>query len=184
MSINCCIISPNGTSPVPLPQEKFFFQQHSVKVVLDCNENGYPGNSGGYWQGTGHVTLTNQRIVFVANPPSAEFLSLAIPITHFKGWKLEQPWFGANYVAGIVVPVIGGGLSKGGTATITFKEGGAIEFTTILQGLMERMAETNEMPQHFEPLPAYEAASASQPQASTAATQPYNDLPPSYDDLH
>jgi hypothetical protein len=32
------MLTQDGKSPVPLPQEKMFFTQSDVKLVLDCNE--------------------------------------------------------------------------------------------------------------------------------------------------
>lgn len=34
-----------------------------------------------------------------------DFRNLNVPIRNFKNWKLEQPWFGANFVSGVVIPV-------------------------------------------------------------------------------
>ncbi|KAI8097777.1 uncharacterized protein BX664DRAFT_327245 [Halteromyces radiatus] len=199
MSLNCAMLSHDRQSVIPLPQEKAFFTQSSIKLVLDCSEDGYPGNSSGYWSSQGLIYLSNQRIVFIAQKPNDSLQSLNIPILHLKNWKLEQPWFGANYIEGIVLPVSGGGLLKNGKLRLTFTEGGAIEFTTILQALYERLAETNEMPSHFEPLPTYQSESSSstampeysQQQSTTSMSLPSqrvadeeDDLPPSYDAIH
>ncbi|CAO3680214.1 unnamed protein product [Rhizopus stolonifer] len=142
-----------------------FFTQSDVKLVLDCNEEpGYPGNSSTYFESSrGTVILSNQRIIYLVDKPS-ELNNLNIPILNFKQWKLEQPWFGANYVSGIVLPVPGGGLIKNGQLRLTFSEGGAIEFANILRNLLERMGETNEIPREYEPLPQYQ--------------QPQDSLPP------
>lgn len=47
-----------------------------------------------------------------------------MPIMNFKRWKLEQPWFGANYISGVLLPVPGGGLMRNGQVKLTFSEGG------------------------------------------------------------
>ncbi|KAI7892135.1 uncharacterized protein EV154DRAFT_505735 [Mucor mucedo] len=171
MSLNWVMLTQDGTAPVPLPQEKIFFTQSHVKMVLDCNETGYPGNSEGYYESDkGTVILSNQRIIYLAQNPTPEFKNLNVPVLNFKNWKLEQPWFGANFVAGVVIPVHGGGLTKAGNLKITFSEGGAIEFTNILRNLLERIGESNEVPREYEPLPAYQGGSS----------QPADDLPPQY----
>ncbi|KAI9018000.1 hypothetical protein CLU79DRAFT_706275 [Phycomyces nitens] len=162
MSLNWAMMSPDGQTPVLLPGEKVFFAQDSVKMVLDCNENGYPGNSGGYWEANGTAILTNQRVVFAASSPTQQFQTLNVPVLAWKNWKLEQPWFGANYISGTLVPVPGGGLSKNGKLVLTFREGGAIQFTAMYRELLERMGETGQTPQHCEPLPAYEGPSSGQ----------------------
>ncbi|KAF7726042.1 hypothetical protein EC973_009107 [Apophysomyces ossiformis] len=143
MSLNCVMLTPDAKGFVPLPGEKIFFSQDAVRMLLDCNENGYPGNSGGYWEAKGTVTLSNQRIVFMATPPTAQLQSLNIPTGSLKNWKLEQPWFGANYISGVLLPVPGGGLPKSGKLELKFTEG-----------------ESNEIPQEYEPLPTYEGPSS------------------------
>ncbi|KAI8068645.1 hypothetical protein BC940DRAFT_298704 [Gongronella butleri] len=217
MSVNWVMLGPDSCMPVPLPREKMFFTQEKVKMVLDCSDNttGYPGNTTGAsskWEANGVVTLSNQRIIFVARPSTAKCQSINIPITNLKKWKLEQPWFGANYIHGTVLPVPGGGMERHGLMTLTFQEGGAIEFTTMLRTLLERMAETSEMPAHLEPLPQYEGRESASSStavdsvsmmpagaamgafgamgAATAMTaqppgaQPHEDLPPSYDTIN
>ncbi|CAO3635402.1 unnamed protein product [Cunninghamella blakesleeana] len=189
MSINWVMLSQDGRSPVPLPQEKMFFSQESVKMVLDCNENsGYPGNTGGYWDRKGTVYLSNQRIIFIAKEPTQEFQSLNIPLLNLKQWKLEQPWFGANYIEGAVIPVPNGGLKTAGKLVLTFIDGGATEFTTIFHSLLERLAETNEMPSHYEALPTYMPPPPPQQQQQQPSSSNHpssilpNELPPSYDE--
>ncbi|KAI8085899.1 uncharacterized protein B0P05DRAFT_534163 [Gilbertella persicaria] len=176
MSINWVMLTQDGKAPVPLPQEKIFFTQKDVKLILDCNETeaGYPGHSEGYFESNkGTVILSNQRIMYLVEHPNSEFKNLNVPIMNFKNWKLEQPWFGANYIAGVVLPVQNGGLTKNSQLKLTFSEGGAIEFTTILRSLLERMGESNDIPAEYEPLPTY------QPDQSSSSP-PDHDLPPQY----
>ncbi|ORX59777.1 hypothetical protein DM01DRAFT_151005 [Hesseltinella vesiculosa] len=174
MSINWVTLHPDGRTPVPLPQEKMFFTQDKVSLVLDCTQpNVYPGHgTSAKWAAHGEVTISNQRVMFIAQPSTPQFQSLNVPILKFKNWKLNQPWFGANNIQGTVIPVPGGGMETHGQLTLTFQEGGAIEFTTILRNLMERMAETSETPAHLEPLPQYQASSSHD-----------QDLPPNYNDI-
>ncbi|KAI8639303.1 hypothetical protein BD408DRAFT_421552 [Parasitella parasitica] len=170
MSVNWVMLTQDGKAPVPLPQEKMFFTQSHVKMVLHCNDSAgeYPGHSEGYFESNkGTVILSNQRIVYLAEEATPiDFKNLNIPIRNLKNWKLEQPWFGANFVSGVVIPVQGGGLTKTSSLKVTFTEGGAIEFTNILRNLLERIAESNEVPVEYEPLPAYE-----------------DNLPPTHDDM-
>ncbi|CAO3651246.1 unnamed protein product [Mucor hiemalis] len=188
MSVNWVMLTQDGAAAVPLPQEKMFFTQPSVKLVMDCNEvaGGYPGNSEAYYESNkGTVILSNQRIIYLASNTTSHFQNLNIPILNFKNWKLEQPWFGANFVSGVVIPVQGGGLTKAGNLKLTFSEGGAIEFTTILRNLLERIGESNEVPREYEPLPAYvqpETSTSSQlpPPAQQRQYPPPDDLPPQY----
>ncbi|CEP07283.1 hypothetical protein [Parasitella parasitica] len=160
MSINWVMLTQDGKAPVPLPQEKMFFTQPDVKMVLYCNDSagGYPGHSEAYFKSDkGTVILSNQRIIYLAEAATTiDFRNLNIPIRNFKNWKLEQPWFGANFVSGVVIPVQNGGLTKNASLKLTFTEGGAIEFTNILRNLLERIEESNEIPAEYEALPAYQ----------------------------
>lgn len=46
------------------------------------------------------------KIVFVAKDQQNSVMkSLSIPFSQFKNWHLEQPWFKANYITAIVLPV-------------------------------------------------------------------------------
>ncbi|KAG2174905.1 hypothetical protein INT43_005967 [Umbelopsis isabellina] len=125
MSINWTMVAQDGLSPVPLPAEKIFFKQSSIKFELDCNANGYPGNSGGAWQdANGTVFLSNQRIIYLPQRPTDTLKSFHVPLQSMKNCRYEQPWFAANYISGQVLPVPGGGLSQPGQVKLTFKEGG------------------------------------------------------------
>ncbi|KAG0190915.1 hypothetical protein DFQ28_001353 [Apophysomyces sp. BC1034] len=188
------MLSPDGQDSVPLPGEKVFFKQDGVRMVLDCNEKGH-------WEAKGIVILSNQRIVFIAASPTPQFQSLNVPTGNLKNWQLEQPWFGANYISGVLIHVPNGGLPKSGKLELRFTEGGAIEFTTIYRSLLERIGETNEVPQHYEPLPSYEGPSSGthfpapsvqyppppmpMPMPMPSGTPQYpppSDLPPTYEE--
>ncbi|KAI8145109.1 hypothetical protein BJV82DRAFT_604970 [Fennellomyces sp. T-0311] len=143
MSLNWAMLVPDQEEPVLLPGEHGrLFVQDNIKVVLNDQSSS--------WEAKGRVWLSNQRIVVITT--SGSFRSLNIPLTGFKNWKLEQPWFSANYISGTVVPTPGGGLQRAATMTLTFTEGGAIEFTNIYRSLMERMAAGG----MEEPLPVYQ----------------------------
>ncbi|KAG2190338.1 hypothetical protein INT46_006673 [Mucor plumbeus] len=137
-------------------------------------------NRGYFESSKGTVILSNQRVIYLAETSNApDFKNLNIPIRNFKNWKLEQPWFGANFVSGVVIPVQGGGLTRNSNLKITFTEGGAIEFTTILRNLLERIGESNEIPREYEPLPAYQGERSNNLQAQSPPS-PHDDLPPQY----
>ncbi|KAI9489613.1 hypothetical protein BDB00DRAFT_842225 [Zychaea mexicana] len=135
MSLNWAMLTSNGEDsggdPVLLPGEQGrLYAQDKIKAVLE-------DQSSSRWEAKGRVWISNQRIVVIAE--SGSFRTLNIPLTSFKNWKLEQPWFSANYINGTVVPTPGGGLQRPTTLTLTFTEGGAIEFTTVYRNLMERV---------------------------------------------
>ncbi|CAO3693483.1 unnamed protein product [Umbelopsis ramanniana] len=176
MSINWTMIGPDGRTPVPLPREKVFFTQSSTSFELDCSGSGYPGTSGGAWHhANGIVFLSNQRVIFLPDRPSPQFKSFHVPLLSLKNCRYEQPWFAANYISGHVLPVAGGGLSQPGQLKLTFKEGGGFEFYSIFRDLLERIDETNEVPQHLEALPTYTPTSSN----ATGSIAP-GENPPAY----
>ncbi|KAI9279026.1 hypothetical protein BC943DRAFT_284343 [Umbelopsis sp. AD052] len=171
MSINWTMIAPDGRTPVPLPREKIFFKQSSTNFELDCSGSGYPGTSGGAWHdANGTVFLSNQRVIYLPDRPSQQLKSFHVPLLSLKSCKYEQPWFAANYISGHVLPVAGGGLSQPGQLKLIFKEGGGFEFYSIFRELLERIDETNEVPQHLEALPTYTASGSVAP----------GEMPPAY----
>ncbi|KAI8048998.1 hypothetical protein BDF22DRAFT_623418 [Syncephalis plumigaleata] len=138
MSINQVALSTDGNAPVLLPNEKVFFEKSSVRLELTYG-NGYPGSSGCYTAASGHVYLSNQRIIYLPRPSLVGFHSLAMPLLNINQGKLTQPWFNANYYSCIVEPVYQGGLPAPSHVKLYFTEGGAFEFTTIYRQLRERM---------------------------------------------
>ena len=58
---------------------------------------------------------------------SGSFRTLNIPLTSFRNFKLEQPWFSANYVSATILPTPGGGLQRTSTLTFAFTEGGKVD---------------------------------------------------------
>lgn len=87
--------------------------------------------------------------MYLAHSTTPQFKNLNVPILNFKNWKLEQPWFGANFVSGVVIPVSiymnylriiihvklqvqGGGLTKAGNLKLTFTEGGNKDMVNIV----------------------------------------------------
>lgn len=121
---------------------------------------GYPANCGEFIVKTGTLFLTNQRVIYLPTPPQAHFVSLSVPILHVKNGQIHQPWYGANYFQALVVPVAGGGIPLPAELKLTFNHGGVFEFSTMLQGLTDRIIETGEIPVTHEPLPAYSPPTA------------------------
>ncbi|KAG2185146.1 hypothetical protein INT44_001936, partial [Umbelopsis vinacea] len=173
MSINWTMIAPDGRTPVPLPREKIFFKQSSTNFELDCSGSKsttltppsspafFP--SGAWHDANGTVFLSNQRVIYLPDRPSQQLQSFHVPLLSLKSCKYEQPWFAANYISGHVLPVAGGGLSQPGQLKLIFKEGGGFEFYSIFRELLERIDETNEVPQHLEALPTYTASGSVAP---------------------
>lgn len=54
---------------------------------------------------SGHVYLSNQRIIYLPKPSLVGFHSLDMPLLNINQGKLTQPWFNANYYSCIVEPV-------------------------------------------------------------------------------
>ncbi|KAI9248575.1 hypothetical protein BDA99DRAFT_525060 [Phascolomyces articulosus] len=143
MSLNWAMLTSEQGDPVLLPGEQGrLYTQDKIKAVLNDQSSN--------WEAKGRVWISNQRIVVIAE--SGSFRTLNIPLRSLKNWKLEQPWFSANYITGLVMPTPGGGLQRPTTLTLSFTEGGAIEFTNVYRHLIETIA-TGGME---EPLPLYQ----------------------------
>ncbi|KAG2215941.1 hypothetical protein INT45_012325 [Circinella minor] len=131
MSVNWAMLSSEQGDPILLAGEKGrLYTQDKIKVVLNDQTSN--------WEVKGRIWVSNQRIVVISE--SGSFRTLNIPLTSLRNFKLEQPWFSANYVSGTIIPTPGGGLQRTSTLTLTFTEGGAIEFTNIYRNLMEQIA--------------------------------------------
>lgn len=55
------MISRDGRTPVPLPDEQIFLTQEKVAFSAVCG-GGYPGHGGASYKGDGIIYLTNQRV--------------------------------------------------------------------------------------------------------------------------
>ncbi|KAL3081315.1 hypothetical protein niasHT_039792 [Heterodera trifolii] len=97
----------------------------------------------------GNLYLTTHRIIFNNTETSSRgnFKSLSLPFGCIRNVKLEQPIFGANYLAGELVAQPDGNWEGEVNWKLTFNRGGCIEFGQAL-------LKTSEMANNFCPRPA------------------------------
>ncbi|KAJ7477208.1 hypothetical protein B0H11DRAFT_2158278 [Mycena galericulata] len=144
MALNWTMLSPNR-SPVPLPNEMTITNIDSgVDMVLRVpdappSEAASAGGSGGSktLKAAGKISVTDQRFIFTStSDPSFE--SLSVPLPSILSTKFEQPTFGSNYFTFEIKPSPDGGLTKGTTAEVRFKDRAMFEFVATLEKTRER----------------------------------------------
>ncbi|XP_062508807.1 WW domain-binding protein 2-like [Corticium candelabrum] len=79
----------------------------------------------------GEVHLSQYRIVFVSSKNS-EMTSFSMPFQLLRQIEIKQPLFGANYLQGEVTAEADGGWQGRADFSLTFSEGGAIDFSSLL----------------------------------------------------
>jgi hypothetical protein len=81
------------------------------------------------------------KLIFVG-PEKSEIQSLSIPLHQIMSSKFEQPMFGANYLVLGIAPSPEGGLTRGTTAEVRFKEEALFGFVRTLEKTREHAIET------------------------------------------
>ncbi|ORZ36424.1 hypothetical protein BCR44DRAFT_63347 [Catenaria anguillulae PL171] len=212
MALNWTILNADASGPLPLPNEKLFSSFEDVRLELECG-NGYPGAGASYYVKRGQVVLTSHRVVYfsaaylehaanqlasastaasassssASTPPPAAFTSfqsLSVPLRNIQDPKINQPWFGTNYVELTAVPVPNGGLPMPASVKFFFDKGGAFEMYSQLATIMQRglpdvtLHAPTVIPAE-EPLPLYPGAAPAGPSPPIHAPAP-GELPPAY----
>ncbi|KAL4949346.1 hypothetical protein BDW69DRAFT_174641 [Aspergillus filifer] len=123
---------------------------------------------------TGHIYLTNQRVVYLPAQKSDQLQSFSAPLLNLHDSHVSSPFFGPNAWNAVVQPVAGGGIPSSLVAVhlkITFKDGGAFDFHSQFERIKERLQQAVEITResgrgardvnmagvHLEDLPAYSA---------------------------
>ncbi|CAG2105262.1 unnamed protein product [Medioppia subpectinata] len=124
----------------------------------------------------GRLYLTTHRIVFTSQPihKNPSLKSFSAPFYAMSDLSLEQPVFGANFIAGKVRPDSQPDAPNGWVFKLRFSHGGAIEFGQALDNAA-KSATRNAHNMHFQPPPPYTAAAGQYYQAPPNIYQPaYN----------
>lgn len=162
-SVNWTLYESDRT-PVPLPQEKFLFEARKVTLLLFPSVPGAPLNQQSKdkskeRQADGTIYASNQRICFVASSQqssSTSFFSfaktsssegtklesLSVPYAAFTDSRFVQPTFSASYIDALVLPSAEGGLDGPHIARISFYEGGAADFYSVVTECKARLGDT------------------------------------------
>ncbi|KAL4798655.1 hypothetical protein BDV19DRAFT_356683 [Aspergillus venezuelensis] len=123
---------------------------------------------------TGHIYLTNQRVVYLPAQKSHQLQSFSAPLLNLHDSHVSSPFFGPNAWNAVVQPVAGGGIPSSLVAVhlkVTFKDGGAFDFHSHFERIKERLQQAVEITResgrgardvnmadvHLEDLPAYSA---------------------------
>ncbi|KAM9230162.1 postacrosomal sheath WW domain-binding protein [Dugong dugon] len=101
-------------------------------VVLSFPQQ--PGESdlfSGTKQGT--LFLTSFRVIFLTlHSVRSPMLSFMMPFNLIRDCTVEQPVFAPNYIKGTIIAAPGGGWEGQATFKLSFRKGGAIEFSQLM----------------------------------------------------
>ncbi|KAI0832807.1 hypothetical protein BC628DRAFT_1348388 [Trametes gibbosa] len=194
MALNWATLSPSR-QPTPLAHELTIRTVDSgVDISLRVPDapptaGVTSGGSGGAktLKATGRLWLTDQRLIFVSDPPAKgapSFDSLSVPLLSLLSTKFEQPHFGSNYLLIEIKATPGAGLVDGTRVEVRFKDKGVFEFASALEKTRERVIYMKRQSADEEDgLPAY---STPGPSGSSTPYPPAGDIPsenpPGYDD--
>lgn len=173
MSINWVMTAPNEPGFIKLPNERILYTSPPRASLQLSPPNTVPGVEP--WSAkseSGVAYITNQRIVYLPTNPTPELKSFSAPILNLQDSYVRAPFFGANYWIALCRPVPGGGIPASQIAVelrLTFRDGGAFDFSSIFEQIKERLVQAREAREatgaaadltnvHLEQLPAYEAA--------------------------
>ncbi|KAL3691918.1 hypothetical protein R1sor_005569 [Riccia sorocarpa] len=133
---------PNGT-PVPFMNEMFVLTRDSVEIQVE----NVPDAPGGKFVAKGALTISNVRIVFVADKPVGNLAAFDLPLLYIHEEKFNQPIFFANNLTGKSHPVVpeGENPSLYGVYNfkILFREGGVGTFVPLFFNLLRTVRGTN-----------------------------------------
>lgn len=133
---------------VPLPNEQpLWHSSLRVQFALSTPRT-YPANSPlSITSPDGTVYLTNQRLIYLPKKQTSDFQSFSAPLLNLHDSHLVMPWFGPNSWTAAVQPVPGGNIASSHAhieLKLTFKEGGAPDFTQKFEQIKERLAQVVE----------------------------------------
>lgn len=127
---------------VRLPGEKPIWKSPPRTAFALTTPRAYPAhNPLSIQSGAGVVYLTNQRLVYLPEKPTAEFKSFAASLLNLHDTHVTVPWFGPNAWQALVQPVAGGNIATSHHVELklTFKDGGAPDFHSNFERIKERL---------------------------------------------
>ncbi|CAK1365314.1 UPF0664 stress-induced protein [Cercospora beticola] len=152
MSINWVMTSNDSNTPfTPLPGEQLVHTTPKrVQLSIETPKH-YPGKQQKPYSLThtnGQIFLTNSRVIYLPDKPTADFKSFASPILSLHDSHVTMPWFGANGWQALVQPVPGGGIPIPSTGVLElnlkFNDNGAFDFHTHYERMRERLQQAAE----------------------------------------
>ncbi|EXJ81878.1 hypothetical protein A1O1_07943 [Capronia coronata CBS 617.96] len=128
---------------IPLPAEKVIHKSSPRVSLAITTPSTYPGrNPLNINCNSGVVYLTNQRIVYLPDSPTAELQSFSAPLLNLHDSHITVPWFGPNAWQAALQPVPGGNIPASHAVVelkLTFKDGGAPDFHSKFEQIKERL---------------------------------------------
>ncbi|OJD40737.1 ww-domain-binding protein [Diplodia corticola] len=132
-----------------LPGEQRLYTSPPRTALALQSLNKYPGKEPfNITSSAGCVHLTSRRIVYLPASPSDSLQSFAAPILNLHDTHVNAPFFGPNVWSAIVQPVPGGNIPSQHAALelkLTFKDGGAYDFSQGYERIKERMQQAIEV---------------------------------------
>lgn len=96
---------------------------------------------------SGTLYLTTKRLIYLPATPSPTLQSFSSPILNLQDSHVTAPWIGPNVWTALLRPVHGGGLdgNQALEVKITFRDGGAYDFSTGYERVRERLGQAVEV---------------------------------------
>lgn len=172
---------------VPLPREKTLFTSPPRTTLTLQTPNTFPGKEPFSVKcSDGKAIITNQRLIYLPTTPTLilglaptapqqqsqrpTLDSFSAPLLSLQDTHVTAPFFGPNVWEGVLLPVPNGGIpnpERPLPLKLTFKEGGAFDFSTTYERIKETLAQAMDMAREsgrpvngadvdLEQLPAYE----------------------------
>ncbi|KAK8253150.1 hypothetical protein HDK77DRAFT_425004 [Phyllosticta capitalensis] len=148
MSLNWVMLAePDGFAL--LPGEQHLWKSSPRTSLSLQSKNKFPGHEPfSLSSSAGTVYITNQRVVYLPAKPTPQLQSFAAFILNLRDSHVVTPLWGANYWLALVRPVPGGNIPPQHSELelkLTFKDGGAYDFTTTFGRIKERLQQAVEV---------------------------------------
>lgn len=131
----------------PLPSESTLYTSPPRTALSITSLNKYPGSQPyTVTSSAGTLFLTNRRIIYLASPSTPQLQSFSAPILNLQDSHVTAPWIGPNAWVALCRPVQGGGIPVANAVEVkmTFKDGGAYDFSSRYEVVRERLQQAVE----------------------------------------
>ncbi|KAL1627595.1 hypothetical protein SLS56_006316 [Neofusicoccum ribis] len=133
----------------PLPGEQRLYTSPPRTAMSLQSLNKFPGKEPyTISSSAGCIHLTNRRVIYLPASPTETLQSFAVPILNLHDTHVQAPFFGPNVWTAIVQPVPGGNIPAQHAALelkLTFKDGGAYDFSQGYERIKERLQQAIEV---------------------------------------
>ena len=148
MSVNWVMLDPSKPNTfTPLPSESTLYTSPPRTALSITSLNKFPGSQPySVSSSAGTLFLTNRRVVYLASPTTPQLQSFSAPILNLQDSHVTAPWIGPNAWVALCKPVQGGNIPVANAVEIkiTFKDGGAYDFSSRYERVRERLQQAIE----------------------------------------